>query len=62
MRKSLLIASLLASASAVNAEVYIDGAIQWKLYTPYHENFIDTASSFVNSKCRVSISGRIKSH
>ena len=34
MRKSLILASLLASASAVNAEIYIDGGVNWTLYTP----------------------------
>ena len=34
MRKSLILASLLASATAVNAEIYIDGGVNWTLLTP----------------------------
>ena len=34
MRKSLILASLLASATAVNAEIYIDGGVNWTFYTP----------------------------
>ena len=49
MRKSLILASLLASASAVNAEIYIDGGVNWTLYTPTHIK-TDLASGLFNPR------------
>ena len=44
MRKSLILASLLASATAVNAEIYIDGGVNWTLFTPKHQTLPNSVS------------------
>ena len=53
MRKSLILASLLASATAVNAEIYIDGGVNWTLFTPDHIN-TDLPSGLFNPASNIS--------